>query len=167
MAKVKLIATILMAVALLMTWKESQAEKLTRNEVHSGAASQLIATSTRWIDRDREEIRVYRSGVLVELPAGFHELLVATPVPGYARLDKLVGRSVAIVRSVEHADRWDIFVGVGGGVGAGAGATEPLTLADNVFRVSQVLVSSSKNSVELLVGGKVYLLKSGQALLVL
>ena len=115
MPKVKLIFASLMMLALSIAWEESQAQNLARSEVKSEEPSQLIATSMLWIDRDREEIRVYRNGVLMELPAGFHELVVADTIPAYPHLDRLVGKSVALVRSLEHACRLDIFVGVGGG----------------------------------------------------
>jgi hypothetical protein len=58
-----------------------------------------------------------------------------------------------------QADHWDIFTGVGG-VGE-------LTLADNIFKVRQVLLSSRKNPIEVHIDGQMHRLKPGQALLVL
>jgi hypothetical protein len=120
---------------------------------------QFIATTTQRIDRDRVEIRVCRNGRPVELFPHFHELVTATPADHQMGLDRLVGRSVALVPSEKRADQWDIFTGVGG-VG-------DQVLADNIFKVRQVLLSSRKNPIEVRVDGQIHRLKPGQALLVL
>jgi hypothetical protein len=120
---------------------------------------QFIATTTQRIDRDRAEVRVYRNSQPVELFPRFHELLAATPADRHMGLDRLVGRSVALVPSEKRADQWDIFTGVGG-VG-------DLILAGNIFKVRQVLLSSRKNPIEVRVDGQIHHLKPGQALLVL
>jgi hypothetical protein len=122
-----------------------------------GPAPQLVATSTRRIDRDRAEIRVYRSGQPVELFPGFHELLTVTPADRQMGLDRLVGRSLALVPSEKRADQWDIFMGVGG--------VDRLILAANIFKVRQVLLSSRKNPIEVRIDGHIHRLKPGQALL--
>ena len=124
-----------------------------------GPAAQFIATSTQRIDRDRAEVRVYRNGQPVELFTKFHELLTATPADRQMGLDRLVGKSVALVPSEKRADQWDIFTGVGG-VGE-------LILAGNIFKVRQVLLSSRKSPLEVRVDGQIHRLKPGQALLVL
>ncbi len=89
------------------------------------------------------------------------ELVTATPAghqkpPG---LDGLAGRSVALAPSDKRADQWDIFSGVGG--------TSEMVLADNIFKVRQVLLCSRKNPVEVRIDGQIHRLKPGQALLVL
>ena len=124
-----------------------------------GPGAQFIATSTQRIDRDRAEVRVYRNGQPVELFPSFHELLAATSTVRQTGLDRLVGRSVALVPSEKRADQWDIFTGVGG-VGE-------LVLAGNIFKVRQVLLSSRKSPIEVRVDGRIHHLKPGQALLVL
>ena len=124
-----------------------------------GPAAQFIATSTQRIDRDHEAVRVYRNRQPVELFPGFHELLTATPADRQTGVDRLVGKSVAVVPSEKRADQWDIFTGVGG-VGE-------LILAGNIFKVRQVLLSSRKNPLEVRVDGQIHRLKPGQALLVL
>jgi hypothetical protein len=140
--------------------------------------AQLIATTTQRIDRDRVEIRVLQSGKPVELFPHFHELVTATPSNRQTRLEELAGKSVTLIPSEKRetvagaagvsqsllpwstqADHWDIFTGVGG-VGE-------LTLADNIFKVRQVLLSSRKNPIEVHIDGQMHRLKPGQALLVL
>jgi hypothetical protein len=125
----------------------------------AGPEAQFIATTTQRIDRDRVEIRVYRNGKLVELFPHFHELVTATPTDRQRAFDKLVGISVTLVPSEKQAEQWDVFTGVGG-VGE-------QILADNIFKVRQVLLSSRKNPIEVHVDGQIHRLKPGQALLVL
>ncbi len=133
-------------------------------EAPVGPGAQAIATSTQRIDRDRAEVRVYRSGQPVELFPHFHELLTATPADHQKgiELDGLAGRSVTLVPSEKRADQWDIFTGVGG-----AGGVDGLILADNIFKVRQVLLSSRKNPIEVRIDGQTHRLKPGQALLVM
>jgi len=120
---------------------------------------QFIATSSQRIDRDRAEMRVYRNGQPVELFPSFHELLTARSTGRQMGLDRLVGRSIALVPSEKRAEQWDIFAGVGG-VG-------DLVLAGNIFKVRQVLLSSRKNPIEVRIDGQIHRLKPGEALLVL
>ena len=124
-----------------------------------GPGAQFIATSTQRIDLGRADVRVYRSGRPVELFPSVHELLTATPADRQIGLDSLAGRSVALVPSAKRAEQWDIFTGVGG-VGE-------LILADNIFKVRQVLLSSRKNPIEVRIDGQIHRLKPGQVLLVL
>jgi len=131
----------------------------TPEKAPAGPGALRVATSTQRIDRDRVEIRVYRNGKAVELFPHFHELVTATPTYGQMLLEKLVGTSVTLVPSQEHAEQWDVFTGVGG-VGE-------QTLAANIFKVRQVLLSSRKSPIEIRVDGQVHRLKPGQALLVL
>jgi Tfp pilus assembly protein FimV len=137
----------------------TQPGEATPGKAPVGAAAQFIATTTQRIDRDRAEVRVYRNNQPVELFPSFHELVTASPADHQMRLDRLVGKSVALVPSEKRADHWDIFAGVGG-VG-------DLILAGNIFKVRQVLLSSRKNPIEVRVDGQIHRLKPGQALLVL
>ena len=142
------------------------------------AGAEFIATTTQRIDRDHVEIRVFQGGKPVELSPNFHELVTATPADHHTALDGLAGKTVAVIPSEKRynaagaagvsenllpwriqADHWDIFTGVGG-VGE-------QTLADNIFKVRQVLHCSRKNPIEIHMDGQVYHLKPGQALLVL
>lgn len=124
-----------------------------------GPEAQFIATTTQRIDRDHVGIHVLRNGKPVALFRHFHELVTATPAAHQGGLDKLVGSSVTLVPSEKQAEKWDVFTGVGG-VGE-------LILADNIFKVRQVLLSSRKNPIEVRVDGQVHRLKPGQALLVM
>jgi len=142
----------------------TQAMGTTLEKAPLGPAAQFIATSTERIDRDRAEVRVYRNGQRVELFPSFHELVTATSADHEKRigLDGLAGRSVALVPSEKRADQWDIFTGVGGTSGV-----DGLVLADNIFKVRQVLLSSRKNPIEVRIDGQIHRLKPGQALLVM
>jgi len=149
----------------------------------SGPGAQIIATSTQRINRDRVEIRVFQNGKPVELFPHFHELVAATPASRQQELDQLVGASVTLVPSEKQADQWDLFTGVGGvsarptagarvkaqqwDIFTGVGGVGEMVLADNIFKVRQVLLSSRKNPIEIHVDGQVHRLKPGQALLVL
>jgi hypothetical protein len=160
----------------------TQPGETTPEKLPAGPAPQFIATSTRRIDRDRVEVRVYRNGQPVKLFPSFHELVTTTPADRQKGLDKLVGSSVALVPSEKQTDQWDVFTGVGGVGGArvpllkwpaqwdiftGVGGVGDLVLADNIFKVRQVLLSSRKNPIEVRVDGQIHRLKPGQALLVL
>jgi hypothetical protein len=127
-------------------------------EAPAGPQAQCIATSTQRIERDRMEIRVYRNGRPVELFSHFHELVTATPAVRQRALDQLAGRSITLVPSEKQAEQWNVFTGVGVG---------GLVLADNIFKVRQVLLSSRKNLIEVHVDGQIHRLQPGQALLVL
>jgi hypothetical protein len=139
----------------------TQPQESTPEKAPVGPGAEFIGTSTQRIDRDRAEVHVYRNGQQVEIFPGFHELVTATSA-GHRKgieLNVLAGRSVALVPSEKRADEWDIFTGVGG--------TGELILADNIFKVRQVLLSSRKNPIEVRVDGQIHRLKPGQALLVL
>jgi hypothetical protein len=149
----------------------------------AGPEAQFIATTTQRVDRDHVGIQVYRNGKPVELFSHFHELVTATPAARQKRFDKLVGTSVTLVPSEKQADQWDVFTGVGGVSGrrtgvpklkahqwdifTGVGGTGELVLADNIFKVHQVLLCSRKSPIEIRIDGQIHRLKPGQALLVL
>jgi len=154
----------------------SQANQTERTAIEDGA--ELIATTRQRIDRDHVEIRVLQGGKAVELFAHFHELVTATPANRQTKLDELAGKSITLIPSEKReivagaagmsesllplrsqADHWDIFTGVGG-VG-------DQNLADNIFKVRQVLLSTRKNPLEVHIDGRIVRLKPGQALLVL
>jgi hypothetical protein len=124
-------------------------------------AAQFVATSTQRMDRDGAEVRVYRGRQRVELFPGFHELVTATSADHQKGigLDGLAGKSVILVPSEKRANQWDIFTGVGG--------TGDRVLADNIFKVRQVLLSSQENPIEVRIDGRIHRLKPGQALLVM
>ncbi len=132
------------------------AEKEKPNNHLAGPA--LVARATTRIERDLKEIRVFRNNQPVKL-APFHELLVATPVGGAVPLNSLVGKSVALIRSLEEEGQWEIYAGVGG--------TSGFTLPGNIFIIRQVLLASSKESIHVRVNGRIHHLKPGQALIVL
>ncbi len=121
----------------------------------------LIARATQRIERDRMEVRVYQSGLLLEMPR-FDELVIATPVEGATAVDTLVRKSVALVRSERHSDEWDVYTNV-----VWRGGWDELTLPDNVFIIRKVVVASRKHPVEVRVDGSLHRLKPGETLLVL
>jgi len=90
------------------------------------------------------------------------ELYVVTPLPGSpSPIENLAKRSVAIVRSEKKPDRWEVYEDVWAGTG------KEMTLADNVFKVKQVFISSPQSPIELRLDEKMIGLKPGDALLVL
>lgn len=122
------------------------------------AAPALVARATTRIERDLKEIRVFRNNQPVKL-VPFQELLAATPVGGAVPLDSLVGKSVALIRSLEEDGQWEIYTGVGG-VGK-------LILPGNIFIIREVFLASSKEPIQVRVNGRMHHLKPGQALIVL
>src|ERR1035438_6884176 len=123
----------------------------------------LIAEVRQRIDTDRLEVRVYQGKKLVQLPR-FMELFVVTPVSKASpAMENLTNRSVAIVRSEKYPDRWEVYQDVW----VGTGGAEMLTLADNVFKVKQVIISSSESPLELRLDEKIVPIKPGDALLVM
>jgi hypothetical protein len=148
----------------------------------AGPEAQFIATTTQRVDRDHVGIQVYRSGKPVELFSHFHELVTATPTARQTGLDKLVGTAVTLVPSEKQTEQWDVYTGVGVAAGraggqklkpsqwnifTGVGGTGELVLADNIFKVHQVLLSSRKSPIEIRIDGQIHRLRPGQALLVL
>jgi len=91
------------------------------------------------------------------------ELLVVTPVaqPPQA-LENLTNRSVAIIPSDKNPDRSEVYQDV-----FSSADGRVLTLAGNVFKVKQVLISSSESQLELRLDEKVVKIQPGDALLVL
>ena len=120
-----------------------------------------VAQVRQRIERDRLEIRVYQGKKLVPV-APFIELCVVKPLAGSPEtMENLARRSVAIVRSEKQPERWEVYQDVW------AGAGRELTLADNVFMVKQVLISSPRNPIELRLDEKVVTIEPGEAILVL
>jgi len=134
---------------------------LRADQPSSKSSAGPIAEVKQRVDTDRSEVRVYQGKKLVQL-ARFFELYVVTPVAGPpSKIEDLTDRSVAIFRSEKDPAQWDVYENVW------AGAGRELMLADNVFRVKQVLVSSAQDPIELRLDEKVVQLKPGDALLVL
>ncbi len=127
--------------------------------------AQLIARSKLRISRDHAEIKVYRNNRPLLL-RHFRELVAATPADPRLNLDRLVGKSVALVPSMKHQDELDIYLGVGGVGGVEPGGLK-LVLAENIFKVKHVFLSLPKNQIEVHINGEVRRLRPGQALLVL
>jgi hypothetical protein len=122
-----------------------------------------IAVVSQRIEADRREVRLYKGKKLVQLTT-FMELVVVTPVAGQSKtIENLANRSVAIFRSEKKPDQWEVFQDVK----VGAGGADALVLADNVFKVKQVFISSSQSPIELRLDEKVIRLKPGDGLLVL
>ncbi len=137
----------------------TQSEEAPPSKAPIGPPAQLIAAVTERIDRDRLEIHVYQNGRPAKISPRFHELIAATPADHRTELEKVAGKGVALVPSEKSADRWDVYLGVGG--------VDTLCLAGNIFVVKQVLVSSRKSPIEVRVDGDIHRLKPGQVLLVL
>jgi hypothetical protein len=161
----------------------TQSNATTSEAALAGPEAQFIATTTQRVDRDHVGIQVYRKGKPVNLFPHFHELVTATPAARQKGFDKLVGTSVTLVPSDKQTEQWDVFTGVGGvsassrggprlkwhqwDIFTGVGGTGELILADNIFKVHQVLLSSRKSPIEIHIDGQIHRLKPGQALLVL
>ncbi len=125
------------------------------------STASLIAEVRQRVETDRLEVRVYQGKRIVQL-AAFMELFVVTPLPGSTKtIENLTKRSVAIVRSEKQPDRWEVYQDVWVGTG------REQTLADNVFKVQQVFISSRQSPIELRLDGQIMRLKPGDALLVL
>ena len=150
----------------------------------TSSTASLVAEVSQRIETDRLEVRVYQGKQLVKL-ARFMELFVVTPRGGRTQaVESLVGRSVAIVPSAKRPDRWEVHVlrtlAVLGRPGRlREGFYEPARqhvrirsgqeqmLAENIFKVKQVFVSSRRRPVEIRLDGQVIYLKAGDALVVL
>ena len=161
----------------------TQPQTTAPEEAFAGPEAQFIATTAERIDRDHVGIQVYRNGKPVNLFPHFHELVTATPAGHQTGLDKLVGTAVTLVPSEKQAEQWDVYTGVGGvssrrtavpklkpsqwDIFTGVGGTGELVLADNIFKVHQVLLSSRQSPIEIHIDGQIHRLKPGQALLVL
>jgi hypothetical protein len=136
---------------------------LRADQASSESVPRPIAQVKERIDTDRLEIHLYQGKKPVRL-APFMELFVITPLskrPGV--IENLTNRSVAIVQSDRKPDRWEVYQDVWGC----EGKRGSLPLADNVFKVKQVFISSPQNPIELRLDEKVVQIKPGDALLVL
>jgi hypothetical protein len=149
----------------------------------TSSTSSLVAEVNQRIETDRLQVRVYQGKQLVQL-ARFTELFVVTPLGERSQtIESLVGSSVAIVRSAKRRDRWEVYVlrsvaafGRQGRLLEGfyepaqqhvpIGSGEDI-LAENIFKIKQVFVSSRRRPVEIKLDGQVIYLKSGDALVVL
>ena len=129
-------------------------------QVPKKSSASPIAVVSQRIAPGRREVRLYKGTELVQLPT-FMELVVVTPGAGQSKIvENLANRSIAIFRSEKKPDRWEVFEDVR--VGAGADI-----LADNVFKVKQVFISSSQSPIELKLDEKTIGLMPGEGLLVL
>lgn len=153
----------------------------------SESSTSVVGEIRQRVETDTLEVRVYQGKQLVELPS-FTELFVVTPLSGPPQtIENLVGKSVAIAPSEKWPNRLEVYLlrseaalGRNGHlvevayddpprkrVRSGASREDGLELADNVFKVKQVLVSSRRRPVELKLDGQVIRLKPMDALLVL
>ena len=150
----------------------------------TSSATSLVAEVNQRVETDRLQVRVYQGKKLVPL-ARFRELFVVTPLGERSQtIASLVGRSVAIVPSAKRPDRWEVHVlrtvavldrqdrRLGGfyepaqqHVRIRSGQEQ--MLAENIFKVKQVFVSTRRRPVEIRLDGQVIDLKSGDALVVL
>lgn len=137
------------------------------NQTSPKSPPNLIAEVRQRLETDRLEVRVYKGKELVQL-ADFIDLYIVTPLPDAPQMiEKLFkSKSVAIFKSEKNPARWEVYQDVWIGTGRGGDARE-LTLADNVFKVKQVLVSTDQHPLEIRLDEKVIHIKPGDALLVL
>jgi len=119
-----------------------------------------LATIVDRIEPDRQDIRVYESSRRIEIP-WFSELAIAVPGERHEPLNCLQGHSVILVPDDNSANAWVLYSN------EMAMREEDLPLADNQFRVRKVILCKSRHAIDLRMGGWVYHLKPGQALLVL
>jgi hypothetical protein len=148
----------------------------------TSSATSLVAEVNQRVETDRLQVRVYQGKKLVQL-ARFRELFVVTPLGERSQtIASLVGRSVAIVPSAKRPDRWEVHllrtVAVLGRPGrllegfyepaqdVRTTARQELMLAENIFKIKQVFVSSRRRPVEIELNGQLIHVKSGDALVV-
>ena len=124
-----------------------------------------VAEGIEWVETHRLDIQVYSGKKPVRLEP-CRSLLVVTPLGGSrGKIEDLVKTSVIVVRSERKPGRWEVYAGAG--VGRSSAFFLPFTLPDNVFKVKQVIVSSSQHLVELRFDGRIIQVKPGDALLIL
>jgi hypothetical protein len=151
--------------------------------VPTASKSGFVADVKQRVETDRFEVIVYQGKTRVQLER-FVQLLVIAPLQGRTiKVENLVRRSVAIVPPDNRRTRWGVYMLSSVGFLAprqwlvlnafydpaqrqhrSGGAQE---LADNVFLVKQVIISSERDPVKLRLDGEVIRLKPGEALLVL
>jgi hypothetical protein len=93
----------------------------------------------------------------------FAELVIARMTDDKSDPEKLIGKTVLLVRNTKDGDEWSLFVGKA----ALGPAGDAMSLPENVFRVEKVLSSTVNEQVRVQIDGSRYSLKQGEALLVL
>ena len=77
--------------------------------------------------------------------------------------EKLTGETISLSRSTTDRAQWNVFRGGA----SGASADDALTMAENVFRIQKVLLSTAEGRVKVQIDGRVYRLEPGEVLLLL
>lgn len=129
-------------------------------KIDQAPSTNRVATIVDRLARDRQDIHVYEASRPLDLP-WFSELVIAVPNDHHVPLDFVEGTMVGLVRDDKSVNEWALYSNM---VGM---ANRELTLADNVFRVRKVIISTPGHAIELRMGGWVYRVKPGQVLLVL
>ena len=118
---------------------------------------QPVATGKQRIAPGQQAVAIRRGDESVRLDY-FAELMIVRMNDKFDP-EKLLGRTVLLVRETKGGDQWSVF--------SGLVVHDPLTLQENVFRVEKVLSSTSKEQVNVQVDGSFYHLNPGEVLLVL
>jgi len=139
-------------------WDAAPAEPYASKFVPDESQGQRIGLLTKRINTHLLDVHVYQSGQPIALFPQLHELVTAVPADGRKALGDIQGKSVALVPSAKAANQWELFSGVAGG---------ELCLADNIFVVRQVLISTRKKPIRVQVDGETHRLKPGEVLLVM
>lgn len=133
-----------------------------------------VAVATERIARGRLDVRIFQGTKLLH-PPSFRELLVVTPVNHDRELNYLTKQSIVLVPSDKHKDQWNVYTeAVRTAARIRPAAFVQISqregwqvLADNVYKVRMVLVSTRQQPVVVQADGHQYRLKAGEALLAL
>lgn len=92
----------------------------------------------------------------------FAELVIARMTDDKSDPEKLMHKTVLLVRGTKDRDEWSVFLG-----GGALGPARESSLIENSFRVQKVLSSTVREQVSVQIDGSSYSLKPGEVLLVL
>jgi hypothetical protein len=120
---------------------------------------QLVAIGKQRIAQGKQAIVIVRGSENVALDA-FAELVIARMTDDKFDPEKLLGQTILLVRSTRDRNQWNVFLG-------GLSAGDPQAMAENVFDVQDVLLSTAKEQVRVQIDSSIYRLKPGEVLLAL
>jgi len=120
---------------------------------------QPVAIAKQRIAQGKQAIVIVRGSENMALDS-FAELVIARMTDDKSDPEKLVGQTILLVRSTRDRDQWNVFLG-------GLSAEDPQTMAEDVFDVQDVLLSTAKEQVRVQIDSSIYRLKPGEVLLTL
>ena len=132
---------------------------------------QQIATGRQRISRGNQTVVISRGRQNVTADYFIEMVIVRMGAPALLRRwltddkidpEKLAGETISLSRSTKDRAQWNVFRG-----GASGASADDLTMAENVFRIQKVLLSTAKSQVKVQIDGQVYRLEPGEVLLLL